>query len=142
MKTQTNDTSNAPAATQAGTTNDIRHGITVFSNGGKTRTAIKIRLNDECKNGREDFSITADIDEKDGRGQWRKSGGGCCHEHILSLRPALAPFVALHLSDYQGAPMHTGSNAFYWFARFNGGLGQQHHGGSGTLPRDEGKADE
>lgn len=114
------------------TTNDLRHGITVISDGGKTRTAIKIRLNDECRNGREDFSITADIDEKDGRGQWRESGGGCCHDHILKLRPALAPFVALHLSNNEGAPMHTAANAFYWFAGFNGGLGAQYHGGSGN----------
>lgn len=111
------------------TTNDLRHSFTITK--GKERTSIKIRLNDECRNGHEDFSITADIDEMDGRGRWRESGGGCCHEHILSLRPDFAPFVALHLSDWQGAPMHCGANAFYWFAGFNGGLGQEYHGGSG-----------
>lgn len=132
--TTTQNNQNASPATQGQTieTNDLRHGITVFSNDGKTRTVIKIRLNDECRNGREDFAITADVDQKDGRGIFREYMGGCCHEHILKLRPGLAPFVALHLSDKDGAPMHCGSNAFYWFAGFNGGLGQQYHGGSGN----------
>lgn len=130
QNTTTPDTG-TPAESPAITTNDLRHGFTVFSDGGKTRTAIKIRLNDEFRNGREDFSITADIDEKDGRGRWQESGGGCCHDHILKLRPDLAPFVALHLSDKDGAPMHCAANAFYWFAGFNGGLGEQFHGGSG-----------
>ncbi len=110
-------------------TNDLRHGITVIS--GNTRTKIKIRLNDECGNGREDFAITADVDEKDSRGVWRESMGGCCHDHILSLRPNLAPFVALHLSDKDGCPMHGIENAFYWFAGFND-VGEKYHGGSGT----------
>lgn len=92
------------------TTNDLRHSFTVTSNKGRDKTVIKIRLNDECRNGHEDFSITADI-YKNGR----DVGGGCCHEHILSLRPDLAPFVALHLSDWQGAPMHAIPNAWYWF---------------------------
>lgn len=133
MKTPNTQTQNTMTTeTNTETTNNLRHGFTVISDGGKTRTAIKIRLNDEWKNGREDFSITADVDEKDGRGRWCESMGGCCHEHILKLRPDLAPFVALHLSDFTGAPMHAASNAFYWFAGFNGGLGQQYHGGSGS----------
>lgn len=134
MHTTTHQTTEA-STVKAGPieeTNDLRYGITVLSDGSKTRTKIKIRLNDECRNGREDFSITADIDEKDGRGQWRESGGGCCHDHILKLRPELAPFVALHLSDKDGAPMHGADSAFYWFCGFNGGLGEQYHGGSGN----------
>lgn len=97
---------------------------------GDQKTVIKIRLNDECKNGHEDFSITADIYEN-GRGV----GGGCCHDHILTLRPDLAPFVALHLSDYTGAPMHAMANAFYWFAGWMGGLGQKYHAGTGSDAR-------
>lgn len=95
------------------TTNDLRHSFTVIKR--EKKTVIKLRLNDECRNGHEDFSLTADIYEKDMRGNWRDVGGGCCHEHILALRPDLAPFAALHLSDWQGAPMHASANAWYWF---------------------------
>jgi hypothetical protein len=116
-------------ATLTTESNDLRHGITVIS--GNTRTKIKIRLNDECKNGREDFAITADVAERDG-GLWRESMGGCCHDHILSIRPDLAPFVALHLSDKDGCPMHGVDNAFYWFAGFND-IGEKYHGGSGSF---------
>lgn len=110
---------------------DLRHSITVISDGGKTKTIIKISLGDECRNGREDFSIMADIYEKGHGNEWRVAGGGCCHDHILSVRPALAPFVALHLNDKDGTPIYAAANAFYWFAGFNGGLGQKHHDGSG-----------
>lgn len=96
---------------QTETTNDIRHSFTILR--GDEKTVIKIKLNDECKNGHEDFSLTADIYEKTPRG-WRYVGGGCCHEHILKLKPELAPFAALHLSDVDGVPMHAASNAWYW----------------------------
>jgi hypothetical protein len=96
---------------QTETTNDIRHSFTILR--GDEKTVIKIKLNDECKNGHEDFSLTADIYEKTPRG-WRDVGGGCCHEHILKLKPELAPFAALHLSDVDGVPMHAASNAWYW----------------------------
>lgn len=114
------------------TTNDLQHGFTVIK--GNERTAIKIRLNDECGNGHEDFSITADIHEKLRNGQWREAGGGCCHDHILALRPDLKPFVDLHLATWQGVPMHATANAFYWFAGFVPELAKvvQYHGGSGS----------
>jgi hypothetical protein len=94
-------------------TNNLKHSITVIS--AKEKTLIKIHLNDECKNGHEDFSITADVWDKAANGNWRESMGGCCHEHILSLRPKLKPFVDLHLSTFEGVPMHAMSNAWYWF---------------------------
>lgn len=97
------------------TTSNLRHSFTVVSKEGKEKTVIKIRLNDECRNGHEDFSLTADIFEESRNGRWVDVGGGCCHDHILSLKPELAPFVALHLSTWQGVPMHSASNAWYWF---------------------------
>jgi hypothetical protein len=126
MKTTT---APAPATEATTTTNDLRHGITIIS--GNERTTIKIRLNDECNNGHEDFSITADVDEKRKNGRWVNLMAGCCHDQILKLRPDLAPFVTLHLCTHEGLPMHSAANAFYWFAGFSGGLGQQYHGGSG-----------
>lgn len=94
------------------TTNDIRATIDIITPTASAK--IKIRLNDECQNGHEDFAITADF--------WTPCKpridkyheiGGCCHEEILTLRPDLAPFVALHLSDATGAPIFTTANGFY-----------------------------
>lgn len=122
------------------TTNDLRFQTTVEN--GNEKTIIHFRLNDECGNGHEDFSLTADIYERrTSTSPWRESGGGCCHEHILALRPLLPPhiakavrsFAALHLSDATGAPMHCAANAFYWFAGTRpDGAGQQYHGASGA----------
>jgi hypothetical protein len=135
-----NIANHAPATATAKATNDLRHSITVES--GNEKTVIKFRLNDECGNGHEDFSLTADIYERrTPTSPWRESGGGCCHEHILTLRPllpahiarGLRAFTALHLSDSEGCPMHAASNAFYWFAGARpDGAGQQYHGGSGA----------
>jgi|GEM_PF-335291 len=115
--------------TEQATTNDLRFERAALV--GRRRLAIKVRLNDKCRNGHEDFSLTADIDEKAGNGKWVEAGGGCCHEEILAARPEFAPFAALHLCDSNGVPMHAFGNAFYWFAGFNGGLGQEYHGSSG-----------
>lgn len=94
-------------------TNDLRHTIdTQDKNGNIMR--IRIRLNDECKNGHQDFAITADIWEK---GKLRTDRywimGGCCHEEIIATRPDLKIFVDLHLCDYKGIPMHAVENGFY-----------------------------
>lgn len=112
------------------TSNALGHDITIVK--GDEKTTIKIRLDDDCKNGREDFSLTADVYEKAGNGRWVDFMGGCCHDHILKLRPDLAPFAALHLSTFEGVPMHAAGNALYWFTGFNGGLGQEYRGGSGS----------
>jgi hypothetical protein len=39
--------------------------------------------------------------------------GGCLHTEIVEEFPELAPLVALHLSDDNGAPMHAADNALY-----------------------------
>lgn len=113
------------------TTNTLRHSITVIK--GDEKTVIKIRLDDECRNGHEDFSLTCNIYEKSRTDGWRDVGGGCAHEHILKLRPDLAPFAALHLCDFNGLPMHCAANALYWFAGIDPAkTTQKYHGGSGS----------
>jgi hypothetical protein len=68
------------------------------------------------------FSITAWFGGDDG---W----GGACHDEILALRPDLAPFVALHLSDLEGVPLHVLGNGFYWIDGIvNGEFGSEYHG--------------
>lgn len=75
---------------------------------------IKIRLSDDCKNGQNDFAITADIYEKGKpRADRYHISGGCCHDEILKARPDLKIFVDLHLCDVNGAPMYTAANGFY-----------------------------
>lgn len=88
--------------------NDLRHTI----NGANFQ--IKIRLNDECKNGHQDFSITGTFWEF-GKPHTDKymTTGGCCHDEILRVRPDLKLFVDLHLSTANGVPMYAIENGFF-----------------------------
>lgn len=94
-------------------TNDLRHSILAHDAEGNP-IYIKIRLNDEYKNGHQDFSITCDIYEK-GKPKTDRYfiAGGCCHDEIIKARPDLKIFVDLHLCDYKGIPMHAIANGFY-----------------------------
>lgn len=100
------------------TTHDLRHKIS--KNQGRHNYAFSIRLNDECRNGHEDFSITGDFwtpgKERTDR-NWQM--GGCCHDEILKVRPDLAIFVKLHLCDFNGAPMYAVGNGFYNAKRYD-----------------------
>lgn len=75
---------------------------------------IKIRLNDECKNGHQDFSITGTIYEK-GKALIDKNmvSGGAIGDKIALNFPKFAIFNRLHLCDYKGIPMHCSANGFY-----------------------------
>jgi len=99
--------------TQQPASNDLRYTINTHDADGNTMT-IKIRLNDEFKNGHQDFAITADIYQK-GKPKTDRYfiAGGCCHDEILAARPDLKLFVDLHLCDYKGIPMHAVQNGFY-----------------------------
>ena len=59
------------------TTNSIKHVIDV--NNKKHNYKINIRLNDECRNGHEDFAITADFWlPNNTRTDQNLIAGGCC----------------------------------------------------------------
>lgn len=95
-------------------TNSLRFSTTVMSKGGNEKTVIKIRLDDECKNGHQDFAMTCDIYEKAGNGRWMDVGGGCAHEHISKVtKGKYDEFAALHLADWQGIPMYAVENGHY-----------------------------
>lgn len=81
---------------------------------GNKEITVKIRLNDECKNGHQDFAITADIYQA-GKPKTDRYfiSGGCCHEEILKYFPEFKIFVDLHLCDYKGIPMHAAANMHY-----------------------------
>jgi len=76
---------------------------------GKERTTVKIRLNDECKTGHQDFAIVCDIYE-----HGRNVGGGAAHDHISKVfNGKYDDFIRLHLCDYAGIPTYAVENGFY-----------------------------
>lgn len=92
--------------------NDLRFS-TSKTIGGKAIT-VNIRLNDDCKNGHQDFAITADIYEAGKPKSDRYFiAGGCCHDEILKAFPQYKIFVDLHLCDYEGIPTYAVENGFY-----------------------------
>lgn len=80
--------------------------------GRQMRIIAKVRYDDECKNGHNTFSITAEIDEKGDSGRWRESSGGCCHDAVAKHFPQLAPLIKWHLTSSDG-PMHYLENTIY-----------------------------
>jgi hypothetical protein len=103
---------NQTANQQPTAKNDLR--FTTSKTIGKETIYVKIRLNDECKNGHQDFSITGDIYEA-GKPKTDRYfiSGGCIHEDILKHFPEFKIFVDLHLCDYKGIPMYAVENGYY-----------------------------
>jgi len=100
------------ATTTDNKTNDLR--FSTCKTVGKETIYVKIRLNDECKNGHQDFAITGDIYEagKPKIDRYHISGG-CIHEAIKKHFPEFTVFIKLHLCDYEGIPMYAVENGYY-----------------------------
>ena len=73
----------------------------------------RVRFDDECKNGHNTFSITADITTPTSRRRNDIEGGGCLHEEVARVFPKLAPFIKWHLCSTDG-PMYYVANTIYW----------------------------
>lgn len=93
-------------------TNNLKFSATIVKNNGEN-LIIKIRLNDECKNGHQDFAITGDLYKGTGRGDRSFLAGGCIHDEIAKFAPQFKKFIPLHLCDFNGVPMHATANGFY-----------------------------
>lgn len=95
------------------TTNNIKLNLNRIAKNGE-QFSIKIRLNDECKNGHNDFSITGTIWEA-GKPKTDKYSitSGAIGEKIAEKFPDLEIFNRLHLCDIKGAPMYADANGFY-----------------------------
>ena len=82
---------------------------------------IVVKLHDDCKNGHEDFSVTATFwkPENAARNDHNMITGGACHEEIIKHFPELQQFADLHLSDFKGYPMHAVENGIYHLENSN-----------------------
>lgn len=75
---------------------------------------IKICLDDQCKNGHQDFSITGDIYEPNKTKCERNMiSGGAIGDKIGLNFPEFDIFNKLHLCDFEGSPMYPSANGLY-----------------------------
>lgn len=77
--------------------------ISDYGPGGQI--TVTIRFDDECQNGHQSFSITAEV-------YTNCQACGCLHEDIAREFPELAPLIKWHLMGTDG-PMHYIANTIY-----------------------------
>lgn len=97
------------------TTNKLTYLSTKFftENKEEYRITVTVSLNDDCHNNMCDWSVTADIRQKNQYGQYKEYMGGCCHNEVAKHFPELAKFIPLHCSNHYGAPMYPVDNGMY-----------------------------
>ena len=94
-------------------TNDLRFTDNRIDRKGN-QWEISICLNDKCKNGHQDFSLTGCCYEAGKRKTDRNMiTCGACGDEIAQLFPEYEIFNNLHLCDYLGIPMYCAGNGFY-----------------------------
>lgn len=96
-------------------TKNLSYNVTKIyvENGITYKMNVHISLDDYCKNGVCDWSITADIYEKCRNGRYVFCSSGCCHDEILEYFPEFKIFVDLHLCNHYGQPMYPVENGVY-----------------------------
>jgi hypothetical protein len=87
-------------------------GPKVYTENGETyRIIANVRHDDECGNGHNSFSVTGEIERKQGS-RWVEDSGGCIHDEVAKHFPELAHLIKWHLSSTDG-PMHYVANTVY-----------------------------
>jgi len=76
------------------------------------RITATVRHDDQCDNGHNSFSITAEIDEKARNGRWVERAGGRPHDEVAKHFPKLEPYLKWHLCGTNG-PLHYVANTLY-----------------------------
>lgn len=61
--------------------------------GEKYRIIVIVSLDDDCHNNIYEWSITANIRQKNKYEQYEEYMGGCCHDEIVKYVPELAKFI-------------------------------------------------
>lgn len=77
--------------------------------GRDARLSVEICVDDECRNGHNTFTITAEVRIP---GRRDIEAGGCLYEDIARVFPELAPLIKWHLVSTDG-PMHYPGNVIY-----------------------------
>lgn len=97
------------------TTDRLFYSSTKFftENEEEYRITATVSLDDDCYNNMCDWSITADIRQKNKYGRYKEYMGGCCHDEIAKYVPELAKFIQLHCCNHYGAPMYPVENGMY-----------------------------
>lgn len=97
-------------------TNNLSYNVAKIyvENGITYKMNVHISLNDDCKNGICNWSVTADIYEKRRNGRFVWCASGCCHEEILKRFPRFKTFIDLHMCNHYGQPMYSVENGFYY----------------------------
>lgn len=97
MKTETSNEQTLPASKLVKSQHKTFGPKFYTEHGRQYRITAKVHYDDQCGNGHNTFSITADIDEKSEFGKvWRESSGGCCHDEVAKHFPELAPLIKWH----------------------------------------------
>lgn len=76
------------------------------------KITANVRYDDQCGNGHNSFSITADIYRRDGNNRWCESSFGCQHDSVAKHFPQLAPYIKWHLFSAD-QPLHYIANTVY-----------------------------
>jgi hypothetical protein len=77
--------------------------------GAGAQITVEVRFDDQCKNGKQSFAVTAEIKRP---GRRDVEACGCLHDEIVQVFPELASLIRWHLFDTAG-PMHYVANTCY-----------------------------
>lgn len=99
------------------TANKLIYSSTKFfiENKEEYRITVTISLDDDCHNNMCDWSVTADIRQKDQQGTYVEYMGGCCHGEVAKHFPELAKFIPYNMiKDFGMKPNEEYNNEERW----------------------------